>query len=98
TLGTRPMLGRGFTEGDVVRPSRVVVLSHALWARRFASDSGIIGKSVTLNGLKRTVIGVMPPGFQYPDAAMQLWLPACSQRTCASLTTLAPNDADGWAN
>src|SRR5205085_2279684 len=92
------MLGRGFVESDVVRPARALVISHALWARRFASDSAIIGKSLSLNGQARTIIGVMPPGFEYPEASVQLWLPLCSQRTCTSLTTMTPDDADGWAN
>ena len=99
TLGVRPMLGHGFVEGDDVhRPARAVVLSHGLWARRYAADPAIVGKLITLNGVKRTVVGVMPAGFQYPRPETELWLPICSQRTCASLTTLVPNEADGWAN
>jgi putative ABC transport system permease protein len=98
TLRVQPMLGRGFGEADVARPSAVVVLSHALWARAFASDSGIVGKTLTLGGVKRTVIGVMPASFKYPDAQAQMYLPICTQRACESLTKLAPNEADGWVN
>jgi putative ABC transport system permease protein len=66
-LGIQPSLGRGFTE-DEDRPGaeRVVVLSHQLWSRRFASDPTIIGKSVTLSDESYTVIGVMPRGFTFP--------------------------------
>lgn len=99
TLGVQPMLGRGFAEGeDAIRPARVVVISHGLWVRAFASDSAIVGRQMTLNGFKRTIVGVMPAGFEYPNPQVQIWLPICSQRTCASLTTQQPNAADGWAN
>jgi putative ABC transport system permease protein len=99
TLGVRPMLGRTFAPGDDrVRPFPVVVLSHDIWQRRFNSDSGIVGKSVSLNGTSRTVIGVMPPRFEFPSKDTELWLPHCSQRLCTSLPTLLPDTADGWAN
>jgi putative ABC transport system permease protein len=98
TLGVRPMLGRTFVQGeDLARPFSVVVLGHEIWQRRFNSDSAIVGKSVSLNGTSRTVIGVMPPRFEYPFKETKLWLPTCSQRTCASLTTQQPDTADGWA-
>jgi putative ABC transport system permease protein len=98
TLGVQPTFGRTFIESDVVRPSHVVLLSHGLWTRRFNADSSVVGQTLRMNGINRTVIGVMPAGFQYPNARIDVWLPICSQRTCASLTTAAPNDADGWAN
>ena len=66
-LGTRPALGRLFTmaDDDAGAPP-VVVLSHALWARRFGSDSSVLGRVVTLSGNPWTVIGVLPPGFRAP--------------------------------
>jgi putative ABC transport system permease protein len=97
TLGVQPT-GRGFAESDVARPSAVVILSHGLWTRLFGATTFAAGKTVTLNGVKRTVIGVMPASFQYPDASIDLWVPICSQRTCSSLTTQAPNEVDGWTN
>jgi putative ABC transport system permease protein len=48
------------------------VLSDRLWRLRFGADSSIIGRAVTLDGVERTVVGVMPPGFDYPEGA-QLW-------------------------
>ncbi len=72
-LGVQPLYGRGFLEQEgKYGGEKVVVLGHGLWKRRFASDPRIVGSSVMLNGTKRTVIGVAPPGFEYP-AEMQVW-------------------------
>ncbi|HEV2669296.1 MAG TPA: ABC transporter permease, partial [Blastocatellia bacterium] len=65
-LGVQPMLGRGFLPEEEKRGASVVVLSHSLWQRRFGSDPGLIGKSLTLNGRNFTVVGVMPAGFDFP--------------------------------
>ena len=75
-LGVAPALGRGFTEEDD-RPDAqpVVVMSHGLWQRRFGSDQAIIGQTVTLNSLPRTVIGVMPSHFRFPGREQEIWLP-----------------------
>ena len=74
-LGVAPLLGRGFLPDDE-RPgaSPVVLLSHGLWTRRFGADIGVIGRVIRLNGLPRTVIGVMPRGFRFPEFAA-LWIP-----------------------
>jgi predicted permease len=65
-LGVAPQLGRAFTpEEDRSGDDRVVILSHALWQRRFGGDPSIISQSVTLDGRDRQVIGVMPPGFKF---------------------------------
>jgi putative ABC transport system permease protein len=73
-LGVQPMLGRGFRPEDTY----TVLLSYALWQRRFAADPRIPGKSLTLNGESYTVTGVMPPGFQFPpfwQEKAELWAP-----------------------
>ena len=76
TLGVEPALGRSFTpEEDQPNANRVVVLSHGLWQRRFGSDAGIIGKTLTLNGNSFTVVGVMPRGFHFPDKQIEMWAP-----------------------
>ena len=99
TLGVQPILGRTFVEGeDGTRPAGVVVLSHDIWQRHFNGDSAVLGRRVTLDAVPRTVIGVMPPRFDYPSKATKLWLPACSLRTCASLTRLQPDTLDGFAS
>jgi putative ABC transport system permease protein len=62
--GVMPMIGRGFTGEESADPEGdVVILSHALWQRRFGADAGIVGRKIQLNGKPRTVIGVMPPGI-----------------------------------
>jgi len=64
-MGVKPMLGRGFLpEEDRTTNARpVVALSHSLWQRRFKADQGVVGKTVYLNGLPFTVVGVMPESF-----------------------------------
>ena len=74
-----PLLGRSFLpEEDQLQGNRVAILSYDLWQRRFAGNSNVLGQSFTLgahNGRDYTVIGVMPPGFSFPDRC-ELWLPA----------------------
>lgn len=66
-LGVEPRLGRTFTvEEDQSGAERVAIISHGLWQRRFGSDQNIIGQRLTLNDEAYTVVGVMPPGFQFP--------------------------------
>src|SRR5262249_40043603 len=64
-MGVRPMLGRGFLPEEDRTPNThpVVTLSHSLWRRRFNADAGVVGKTIYLNGLPFTVIGVMPESF-----------------------------------
>lgn len=65
-LGVQPSLGREFRrEDELLNSNPAVILSHALWQRRFNSDAGIIGKSVKLSGRLYAVVGVMPPGVQH---------------------------------
>jgi putative ABC transport system permease protein len=67
TIGVTPMLGHGFTaeEGRLGEPN-VVVLSHDLWKRSFASNPNIVGQQVTMTSRSYTVLGVMPPGWKFP--------------------------------
>jgi len=75
TLGVSPAFGRGFTTmEDQPNGAPVVILSHRLWQRRFGGDPQSIGRAITLDGQSRSVIGVMPPGFQFP-AELDVWLP-----------------------
>src|SRR3954447_2792107 len=67
TLGVSPSLGRAFAD----REDGVLVLSDRLWRRLFGADPGIAGRSVELNEEPFTVLGVMPPGFEYPMGAVQ---------------------------
>jgi predicted permease len=73
-LGVRPMLGRTF-DADEERPdANAIMLSYRLWQRRFGGDRHLVGRAVRMNGLPYTVIGIMPPGFQYPDRRIEAWL------------------------
>ena len=74
-LGVKPMLGRGFVaEEDAQGANRVVVLGHALWASRFGSDSSIVGRDITVNGVSYQVAGVLPPTFESVlSPGTQLW-------------------------
>jgi putative ABC transport system permease protein len=75
-MGTAPLLGRVFTNDEQQQGhAPVVVLSHRLWQNRFASSREIIGKSILLNGQSCTVVGVMPPGFNFPSNDVDLWQP-----------------------
>jgi predicted permease len=66
----RPVKGRSFTEGDAREASsNVIVLSDALWTRDFGKDPAVIGETIRLSGTPFTVIGVMPPGFDFPRLA-----------------------------
>lgn len=69
-VGMKPMIGRGFT-ADEDQPGKapVAVLTYALWQRRFGGDPNIAGKTIALNGITRTVIGVLPRDFNYPSGA-----------------------------
>jgi putative ABC transport system permease protein len=75
-LRVQPMLGRTFVpDEDKPSESRVVVLSHALFQKRFGSDPAILNQSLNLDGRSFTVIGVMPPGFEFPiqNDPVELW-------------------------
>jgi putative ABC transport system permease protein len=62
-LGTRPMLGRGFrTDEDLPGATPVAIITNGLWKQRFGGDPGVIGRSITLDADRYTVIGVLPPG------------------------------------
>ena len=74
-LGVGPQLGRTFEDGD---GEQVIVLGHEVWQRRFGGDSAILGTAVALDGEPYTVIGVMPPGFEFPPfwaSDAELWVP-----------------------
>ncbi|HYO15468.1 MAG TPA: FtsX-like permease family protein [Thermoanaerobaculia bacterium] len=76
-LGARSVLGRTFLPEDG-EPGRgkVALLGNRLWHRRFGADPTILGKTITLNGESYTVIGVLQPGFHFPQReSSDLWLP-----------------------
>jgi putative ABC transport system permease protein len=75
-LGVAPALGRTFLPNeDQVGQEHVVVLSDALWQRRFNRDPSIINRNLTLNGESFTVVGIMPRGFFFPARETEAWVP-----------------------
>jgi len=81
-LGVSAALGRAFAAGeDQPGNNAVVVLSDGLWRARFGADPSIIGRTLHLDGIPRTVIGVMPRGFWFPRREAELWLPVRMDRS-----------------
>ncbi|HTG14528.1 MAG TPA: ABC transporter permease, partial [Blastocatellia bacterium] len=78
-LGVNPSLGRTFIAGeDQPGNEHVVILGHRLWERRFGGDAAVVGQQITLDGESYTVIGVMPPNFQFAPfwaTRAELWAP-----------------------
>jgi predicted permease len=77
-LGVNAAIGRTFTESEDRPDGNVVLLTWALFERRFSGDPSIVGKQIHLDGKPYTVIGVLPKSFTYPDAEVQLWVPYAS--------------------
>jgi putative ABC transport system permease protein len=75
-LGVQPRLGRQFRpeEAGPAGFEQAVLLSDALWQRRFGADESIVGRTVHINGRELVVAGVMPPGFRFPERD-ELWVP-----------------------
>jgi putative ABC transport system permease protein len=75
-LGITPAMGRTFGPDDETwGRDRVVVLSDGAWRRWFGGRPSIVGAPLSINGDPYTVIGVMPPGFRFPDRTAELWMP-----------------------
>jgi putative ABC transport system permease protein len=94
-LGREPLHGRTFTaQEDTPGNNNVAILSYGLWQRRFAGNTNIIGQTINLDSMPTTVVGVMPPDFDFPDPAeranssghMQLWVPKA----------IDPQDSNSW--
>jgi len=75
-LGVRPLIGRNLTVADE-NPGAppVFVISFDTWHRLFGESRDVLGRSLTLNGIPRTLVGVMPAGFTFPAAPNDLWFP-----------------------
>lgn len=76
-LKSNAALGRTFTADEsVVGADRVVVLSHGFWTRALAGDAGVIGRAIQLDSVPYTVVGVMPPAFEFPTSTnVEVWTP-----------------------
>ena len=74
-IGEQAILGRGFIpEDDLDGAAPVVVLGYGIWQSRYAGDRGVLGRTIKVNDLLATVVGVMPQGMQFPPNT-DLWLP-----------------------
>lgn len=76
TLGIHPVLGRFFSqENAITGQDLVVVLSYGYWQQRFAGSPQVIGQSIRIDGVSRTIIGVMPAGIHFPYAETRFIIP-----------------------
>jgi|SRR5688572_7951751 len=73
-LGVNPILGRHFLPDEEAPGTRVVMLGYSLWQRRFGGDRDIIGRTIRVNAVPHTVVGVMPASFAFPQVG-QAWRP-----------------------
>jgi putative ABC transport system permease protein len=90
-LGVQPFLGRVFVpEDDRPNAQSVAIISHGLWKRRFGADPSVIGREVFISAKPVTVIGVMPPGFGYPQET-QIWV------TAGVVPAEEPRDNRSWS-
>src|SRR6267142_462907 len=72
-LRAAPARGRDFAPGDEkASGGRVAIIGHSLWQRRFGGDPGLVGRSIVLNSESFTVVGITPPGFEFPEKA-EIW-------------------------
>ena len=74
-LGVRPQLGRTFTAGEDVNGARVVVISDALWQRRYRRRPDVIGRAIVMSDVKFEVVGVAPRPFVVRDREIDYWIP-----------------------
>ena len=74
-LGVNPMLGRSFqADDDALNAERVAIISYGVW-QELGADQKIIGSTLKLDGQSRTIVGVMPRGFWFPNPSVRVWLP-----------------------
>ncbi len=106
-LGVHPALGRGFTTADEdPENERTVMLADGYWRQRFAGGRGVIGRRILLDGNAYTVIGVLPPSFQFMDRKISLLAPFRFRRAeihligfcCEGIARLRPGVTLAQAN
>jgi predicted permease len=90
TLGVTVQVGRLFSAEETRAPGSapIALLGHGFWTRRFGGDPAVIGKTVGLNGVPHTVVGVLPVGFKGLTGQSEIWVP---------VTTLSPDElGEAW--
>ncbi|MFZ0062957.1 MAG: ABC transporter permease, partial [Pyrinomonadaceae bacterium] len=94
-LGVPAQLGRTFQPDDDDHQDRsVVILSDGLWKRRFGADRSVVGRTITIDEIPHTVVGVMPGGFQFPAHA-ELWVLG-RNRNAVSLSLVSQFPKNDW--
>ena len=75
-LGVQPLLGRSFSV-DEDRPgaNKVAILSYQLWQTRYGGAPNVVGRDIQLNGTRHSIVGVMPPDFQFLDSEIRIYVP-----------------------
>jgi putative ABC transport system permease protein len=95
TLGVAPQYGRAFLpEDDRPNSDRVVLVSHGFWQTVLGGDRGIVGQALTLNGIPRTVVGIMPAGFDFPRDA-SIWAPVVPEIASIRIGEFSALEAPG---
>jgi predicted permease len=74
-LGRAPLIGRTFTEAEDRTNPNLVILSYGLWQRRYAGDPGVVNRSILMNGIQCTILGVMPRDFVFRNRDIDYWAP-----------------------
>jgi putative ABC transport system permease protein len=100
-LGATPKLGRTFLPAEDEANHNVVMLEHQFWNQQFGGDSGIIGRTITLNNRAYTVVGVMPDGFEFPlqRKPVSLWTTfSADQSTDDNTTPVTKQRGAHWLN
>ena len=74
TLGVGPVMGRPFTEADMRDDARVVIVTDGFWRQRLNADPNVLGRDLRVNGIPRTIVGVLPPDFRYLSSEATLYV------------------------
>ena len=74
TLGVGLAMGRPFTEAEMANDARVVILTDGFWRQRLNSDPNVVGRELRVNGIPRTIVGVLPPDFRFLSSDARLYL------------------------
>ena len=75
-LGAHAFYGRALGQSDALADAApAVVISHRFWQSRFGSGPGVVGSAITLDGEAATIVGIMPPGFDFPSRDVDVWVP-----------------------
>lgn len=94
-LGVSALRGRTFDRSNGVDNDRSAIISYALWLADYGRDDAIIGREIAIGGTPRTIIGVMPPNFDFPQA--KIWLPLPESELDVAATT-RDNDWSPYSN